>query len=176
MMKKLVERDNPIAIYNLAGYYHRGENGFPKDVAKAIELIAKSGELGYNRGYANLGESYRKGDGVAKDEKKAVHYWELAAKMGHIIARHNLGTMELRAGNWERAFKHFAISAKAGVEPSLDVIRDDYKKGLSTGIEVVTKDQYAEALRGYQKSQAELASDSREEWARATKKNSERGV
>ena len=121
-------------------------------------------------GLSNLGDIYHKGYGVAKDEKKAIHYWQLAAKMGDVMARHNLGFIEANAGNWERAFKHFEIAAKAGYEKSLENIKIGFMKGLAK------KEQYAEALRGYQNSQAELASDSREEWARATKKNSERGV
>ena len=31
------------------------------------------------------------GEGVDRDENKAMHYWELAAMGGHAIARHYLG-------------------------------------------------------------------------------------
>ena len=78
--------------------------------------------------------------------------------MGDVRARHQLGCLEGKAGNFERAYKHFAISAKAGYERSLHAIKEGFQVGL------VTKDQYTEALRGYQTSQAEMTSDCRERY------------
>lgn len=98
---------------------------------------------------------YYNGEGVAKDAKKSTHYFELAAKLGHVLARHQLGCFDYVAGNYERAFRHYVIAAKGGNNTSLLATKDGFVRGK------VTKDQYAEALRGYQESQAQLSSNSR---------------
>ena len=82
--------------------------------AKANELLLKAGDLGCNEAYNNLGNSYYNGHGVEVDKKKAKHYYELAAINGSVQARHNLGAEDYNAGNYQRAFKHFIISSRAG--------------------------------------------------------------
>ena len=79
----------------------------PQDLAKANELFCRAGELGWAEAYCTLGCSYNNGTGVEMDEKKAKHYWELAAMNGNVGARHNLGMIEGNAGNHDRAKKHF---------------------------------------------------------------------
>ena len=91
--------------------------------------------------------------------KKAKHYYELAAMMGDAGARHFLGCSEGMAGNLRRAFKHFTIAARSGHEESLD----DIKAGFTSGL--VTKDEYADVLRAYQKRQNEMKSDERDKAA-----------
>ena len=54
------------------------------------------------------------GRGADVDKKRATHYYELAAMRGNSMARHNLGSAEAHEGNWDRALKHFMISAKDG--------------------------------------------------------------
>lgn len=44
----------------------------------------------------------------------------LAAKGGDINARHNLGTLEYKEGNYDLTLKHLHISAAAGHEASVD--------------------------------------------------------
>ena len=154
--KKLMERGNADAFNHLAGFYARGINGLPQDWAKANELYLKAGELGCADAHYNLGNSYYAGRGVAIDKKKAKHYYELAAMNGHIKARNSLGIMEGQAGNHHRAMKHFIISSRAGYKDSLDAVKDGYTSGH------VTKEEYANTLREYQKSQDETKSDARD--------------
>ena len=90
------------------------------------------------------------------DKKKAKHYYELAAMNGDIQARNNLGCMEGQAGNHHRAFKHCLISARAGDKMSLDAVKKGYMAGY------VTKEEYANTLREYQKSQDEMNSEARD--------------
>ena len=52
--------------------------------------------------------------------------------------------------------KHFLLAARAGHTNALDLVKDGYMIGF------VTKDQYAQALREYQMSQAEMKSDARD--------------
>ena len=94
--------------------------------------------------------------GVELDAKKANHYFELAAVNGSVEARHNLGCSELEDGNHQRAFKHFLIAARSGNKQSLDVVKQGFMKGD------VTKEEYANTLREYQKSRDDMKSDARD--------------
>ena len=103
-----------------------------------------------------MGYSYNNGRGVEIDKKKGNHYYELAAMNGEVYARHNLGCVEGQAGKHHRAFKHFALAARAGDKDSLDKV----KKGFMTGF--ITKDEYANTLREYQQRHDEIKSDDRD--------------
>ena len=155
-VKKLMKKGNPTAYNNLAGHYVEGDMGIPQDDSKANELYRKAGELGSAVAYFNLGCSYAQGAGVDIDTKKAKYYCELAAMMGDVKARYNLGALEAQAGNRHREMKHFILAARAGYKQSLDVVKDGYKHGF------ITKDEYANTLRAYQNSQNEMQSDARD--------------
>ena len=99
----------------------------PQDQGKANELFLKAGERGYAEAYFNLGLCYDNGEGVEVDKKKAKHYYELAAMGGSVKARTNLSYIEGRAGNYKRAMKHSLISAKAGDDRSLDLVKGGYE-------------------------------------------------
>jgi len=156
---KLTENGNAEAFNQLGGHYDEGAMGLSQDQQKANELFLKAGELGCADGYFNLGSSYASGSGVNVDKKKAQHFYELAAMGGSIEARYNLGCTEKQSGNYERAMKHFIIAASAGYK-CVDVV----KLGFMAGI--VTKDEYANTLRSYQKSINEMKSDMRDQAAK----------
>ena len=154
--KKLMEKGNADAFKQLGGLYEQGIYGLPQDRAKANELFLKAGELGCALAYFNLGNNYDNGRGVEINEKKAEHYYGLAAMNGSVKARNNLGCLEGQAGNHQRAMKHFIISARAGHKLSLDTVKEGYMAGH------VTKEEYANTLRGYQQSQDEMKSEARD--------------
>ena len=147
---------NASGIYQLGGYYAQGIKGVPQSWEKSSELWLKSGELGFAQAYHNLGVNYYAGLGVSIDKKKAKHFFELAAMNGHVQARHNLGSSEGQAGNHVRAYKHLIIAARAGNEISVDCVKFGFMNG------VVTKDEYANTLRAYQKSRGDMKSDARD--------------
>ena len=154
--EKLMERGDAHAFNQLARYYDDGTMGLPQDQAKANELYLKAGELGHAEAYYNLGCSYYRGDGVEIDMKKAKHYYELATINGDVAARNNLGMMEGQAGNHQRVKKHFLLAARAGHKGSLENVKEGYMHGF------VTKDEYANTLREYQKSRDEMKSEARD--------------
>jgi len=164
-LNKLMDKGNAWATNNFAGHYAHGTHGLSQDYHKANELWLKAGELGCAGAYYNLGVAYTNGEGVAIDEKKAKYYWELAAMNGNVQSRRILGSIEGQAGNDHRAFKHYTIAARAGDKGCLDVIKKafEFKDGLMRGI--VTKDEYAKTLRGYQKAQDDMKSDMRDKAA-----------
>ena len=154
-LTKQIEKGNAMACYNLAGRYADGIRGMRQDMTKANELWLKAGDLGCADAYFNLGISYGVGNGVEADKKKAKYYYELAAMMGNVTARHNLGVFEGKAGNYQRTFKHMIIAARAGFTQSFDRV----KKGFMDGH--LTKEEYASALRAYHERQTEMKSDMR---------------
>ena len=156
---KLIDSGNAEAFSSLGGHFAEGSYGLSQDYRRANELWLKAGELGCAGGYYNLGCSYRLGDGVEVDQKKAKYYFELAAMCGHIKARHNLGCSERQAGNLHRAIKHMIMAAKAGDEVSLNTVKHCFMQGI------VKKDEYANTLRAHQQRKDEMKSDARDEAA-----------
>jgi len=159
--KKRKEKDDPIAIFNLGCYYRDGKYGFRQDRAKALKLWYRAAELGYSKAYCSVGVAHYYGRGVEVDEKKATYYYELAAVGGDVSARYNLGYNEERAGNMERALKHYMIAVSSGDAESLNQIKELYTNGYAT------KDDYTRALQLYQTYLGEITSIQRDEAAAA---------
>ena len=147
-----MESGNAYGYYQLAGYYKRGVMGMPQDMAKANELRLRAAERACSEAYCNLGFAYDNGMGVEVDKKKAKHFYELGAMSGDVTARYNLACLEGHAGNHNRAFKHYILSARAGDNKSLNVVKGGFMRGF------VTKDEYANTLRAYQQRHDEMKS------------------
>ena len=128
-----------------------------KDVPRAIELWTDAVELGSLDAHYQLGDTYYRGDGVEEDKPRGIHHWQQAAIKGHVLSRHNLGHVEYDHGNCEVAVQHFMISAKMGIEKSLNSVKGLFKEGQAT------KSQYAEALLGYRDAMEEMKSPQRED-------------
>jgi hypothetical protein len=102
------------------------------DCNAAFKYWTKAAELGDTDAHAQLGLMYMRGEGLEKDEKKAVSHWEKAAIGGHVGARYNLGYYEEKNGNTERAVKHLIISAKLGHDNSMKELWRYYSAGNIT--------------------------------------------
>ena len=74
---------------------------------------------------------------------------------GNAETRHNLGVCEWNARNMDRALKHHLIAVGCGHDLSLKKIREFYVNGHAT------KDDYAKALRAYQKYVDEIKCSNR---------------
>ena len=139
VMKRVKKNDDPVATTEMGKrYYAENEYG------KALKYFTKAAGMGDLEAHCCLGDSYRTGEGVEKDMKKAVYHWEKAATGGHPDARHNLANYDIMNGRPDRAAKHNIIAANLGCDMSLKPIKDLFVEG------VVSKDEYAAALRGYQ--------------------------
>ena len=126
-----------------------------------MKLFLRAGELGRAEGYYCVGLAYIEGRGVEREEAKAKYYYELAAIGGNLDARHNLGAIELEAGNYDNAIKHFMIAAGAGDDESLKAIRRGFLCGH------ITKDDFEKALRTHKEATDEMKSNQREAAAAA---------
>ena len=152
-----IEKYNDPEALTILGYqFESGDSGFPVDYTKAAELYKRASELGSASGHFHIGTLYIFGRGVDKDTKKGTHHYQTAAMMGHPLARHNLGAIELENGNLDRAMSHFMIAATCGYDKSLENLKLGFKKGL------VTKEDLEKTLRCYQASQDEMRSEDRD--------------
>jgi TPR repeat protein len=148
-----VKKNDPAAIIDM-GKKHKGEGDF----GKAFEYLTKATELGDANAHCLLGGLYYRGEGVVeKDMKKAVCHWEQAAIGGHPSARTCLAIHEKNKGRMERAAKHCIIAANLGCDKSLKAIKVLFMQGI------VSKEDYAAALRAYQAAINETKSAERQE-------------
>ncbi|EJK53134.1 hypothetical protein THAOC_27487 [Thalassiosira oceanica] len=152
-----VAKKDPEAIALLGYDYCHGRLGLQKDVRKAVELWTEAAELGSIGALHDLGDVYRLGNGVKQDMVKAAEFYEKAAMQGCPLYRHKIGCFEGQKGNHDRAVRHFLISAKMGYKESVEKIKNMFMVGLAT------KEQYAEALKGYQDAVEDMKSHDRDE-------------
>ena len=164
MIQARVEKKDPLAINILGDRYYFGRLGLQKDARRAVELYTEAAELGSIEALFNLGIAYYYGDGVEQDKGKGAQFWTEAAMQGHIESRHNLGTHEWWEGSHDRAVRHLLISAKVGYKNSVEGIKKIFTMGIAT------KEQYAEARRGYQDAVEEMKSHDRDQAERNTRK------
>jgi tetratricopeptide (TPR) repeat protein len=134
-----IKKNDPAAMTHM-GKKHDREG----DYGKALEYLTKAAELGDVSGKFCFGTLYYNGQGVEKDEKKGIRHLEEAAIDGHPQARGILAGYELENGRYERAARHFIINSNLGCDFSLQQVKDLFVEGI------VSKEEYASALRGYQ--------------------------
>ena len=158
-LTRRMKANDPIAIHTLGIDYRDGTCDFPQDYKKALELWHQAAELGHADAYKYIGYAHELGQGVDVDMEKANYYYELAAKGGDVNARDNLGNKEARAGNYDRAIKHYMIAVGGGYTRSLDTIKKMY------GVGHATKEAYTKALQSYQVYLGEIKSKQRDEAA-----------
>ena len=159
--RKRMEKDDAQTIHNMGIDYRDGTDGLPQDYTKALELWHRAAALGFAISYSCIGYAYASGRGVEVDQKKAIHYFELAAMGGDETARHNLGFLEHKSGNTDKALKHHMIAIRDGYAKSLEKIKQLYSNGHAT------KEDYMTALRSYQAYLSEIKSKQRDEAAAA---------
>ncbi|EJK71692.1 hypothetical protein THAOC_06840, partial [Thalassiosira oceanica] len=156
-LRARVGKKDPEAIFVLGQKYFYGLLGFQIDMQKAVELWTEAAELGSINALYSLGNSYDLGEGIQQDMAKAVEFYTKAAMKGHVSCRFNLGHIEAEKENNKRAVRHFMISAEMGHEKSVAMIKEMLMRGRAT------KEQYAEALKGYQDAAKEMKSYDRDE-------------
>eukprot|EP00984_Skeletonema_dohrnii_P015768 scaffold6874_cov74-Skeletonema_dohrnii-CCMP3373.AAC.3 len=151
---KRIEVNDPVALrHEGVEQYHKGE------YFKTFELYTKAANLGDAEAHYRLGLMYGIGLGVERDGEKNIYHLEEAAIGGHPAARWNLGIIEEENGNSERAVKHLIIAAYLGNDEAIKSLTEMYKQG--TGL--VSKDDFAAALRAQQAAVDATKSLQREE-------------
>lgn len=157
MIQKRIDANDASAIYQLGDDYLEGRRGLAVDKKKAFELHSRAAKLGDDMAHCRLHNSYENGNGVERNQKKAIYHLEMAAILGSVMARHNLAVFEERKGNIRMSMKHFMIAARSGWKEALEPIK---RNGYMLGI--VTKDEFAEVLRACQFARDEMRIEERD--------------
>ena len=144
-MTRVMKKD-PDAVWFLGDQYYHGKLGLQEDMQKAVELWTEAAELGSIDALYNLGVLYDCGEGVEKDQAKAVQFFKKGSIQGHSESRCNFACCEEENGNFDSAVKHLLIAAKMGRKESVESIKRMFMEGGAT------KEQYAEAPKGYQET------------------------
>lgn len=157
LLDKKVKANDARSMHLVAYYHSVGENGYPFDPRKAIELWSKAASLGNMDAHYWLGNSYYTGDNnVVKSIKRGLHHWGQAAILGDVSSRFSLGSHEAKVtGNMERAVKHWSIAASAGQKKALDDLKELYMKGY------MTKAEFEVVLRAHKDSADGMNSEQR---------------
>jgi len=156
MIQTRVAKKDHEAINFLGEKYSHGSLGLQRDMRRAVHLWEEAAELGSIEALCHLGVAFHEGEAVQRDKAKGDGFFERAAMQGHVESRFKLGVKEALERNHDRALKHYLISAKMGHESSLDLIKDMFMGGTAT------KEQYADALKGYQDAVEEMKSHDRD--------------
>jgi tetratricopeptide (TPR) repeat protein len=137
-LKKRIGANDPVAL-DIEGARHT----LAGDHLTAIDYYEKAAGLGSIQSHYNLAGTYHKVAGAEMDIKIYTYHMEQAAIGGHALARYNLGLIERRKGNKQRAVKHWIIAANLGLDKSIKTLKDYYAQG------VVSKGDFAAALRAH---------------------------
>ena len=113
-----------LCSYLFAGSYDNGI-GFYKQgkYKKAYDSFSIASNNDDNRAMLVIGIMYANGDGVEKDSKKSVEWFEKAANAGNIHAYNKLGTIYASKEDFKQAFKWFSKAAQ----------KDDAKAAYNLG-------------------------------------------
>jgi len=160
-MKRIAAND-PVAMAQL-GFTRENEG----DYDSAFGLWTNAAQLGNADAHYNLSIAYAKGEGVEADQTKEIYHLEEAAIAGHPQSRNNLGCCEWENERYDWAVKHWIIAANLGYDEAMQMLKECYKAGVVHGQEVVSKEEFAAALRAHQAAVDATKSPQREEAAKA---------
>jgi len=172
---KRVEVNDPAALRHM-GIARYNEGNYKSSFA----YLLKGAELGDVGAHYQISLLYRDGEGVEKDVKKKVYHLEEAAIGGHPDARLNLGCIEEDNGRDDRAVKHWIIAANMGHDGSLENLKLVYREGLPASPQIyreglVSKEDFASALRAHQTAVDATKSPQRETAERFWREEAARG-
>jgi len=152
---KRVKANDPVAIFGMG--FKLEDKG---DNESAFKYYTKAAELGHVSAHFQLSVMYREGRGVETDEERELYHLEEAAIAGNPFARYNLAMREERKNRIDRAVKHLIIAANLGYDDSIPRLKECYTAG------VVSKEDFATALRAHQAAVDATKSPQREEAAK----------
>jgi len=104
-----------------------------KDYATALREWKPLAEQGYASAQNNLGQMYRRGQGVSQNHKTAMKWYRLAAEQGHVFAQNNLGQIYYEGRgvpqNHKTAVKWYTLAAEQGDAPAQFNLGQIYYEG-----------------------------------------------
>ena len=95
---KYIEKANDLgfnkAVNYIARCYYDGNNNYPVNYQKALELFKQTYLRGNAEAHYYLGEMHRYGKGLSQDLNKALPYFSIAGYKGHIEAAQLAGVLQ----------------------------------------------------------------------------------
>ena len=159
---KRAEANDPVAMLQM-GYFRKKAG----DHVGADEYYTKAAALGNVEAHYNLSLMYKHGHPDEKIRKTKLYHLEEAAIGGQVDARYDLAIYEATHQRFDRSIKHWIIAANMGCDKSLDKLKGNYANG-----HIVTKEEFALALRAHHAAVKATKSPQREE-AEAVRKKME---
>lgn len=130
---RLANAGNPTALTILGLRAVDGTNGAPVNLPDAIKFLTQAAEKGQAVAQYRLGTLHERGQGVAVDGVKAVHWYGLAAAQGNRKAMHNLAVAYASGiggkKNMAEAARWFAKAASLGLSDSQFNLAVLYERG-----------------------------------------------
>ena len=106
------------AQLTLGHLHYHGARGLPADVDKAFQYYSKAAGAGEPAAFANLGNMYAQGVGVAQDNATALEYFRRGAAKDHPPSQNGLGYMYMHGHgvtrDYKKALEYFKAAAERG--------------------------------------------------------------
>jgi len=130
---RLANAGNPTALTILGLRAADGTNGATVNLPDAVKFLTQAADKGQAVAQYRLGTLYERGQGVAADGTKAVHWYGLAAAQGNRKAMHNLAVAHASGiggkKNMPEAARWFAKAASLGLSDSQFNLAVLYERG-----------------------------------------------
>lgn len=152
-LSSFCDKINPKTIYskdNMEIFFNGKSAHLAGAYSTAFRLLMPIAELGHKRAQTGIGLMYLHGDGVEKDEEKAIEWFEQAACQNHDWAFYHLGTSyyygEGVLQNFEKSFRYFQMASLSNNASAFLSLGHLYSLGKG-----VQKDELL-ALKNYKKA------------------------
>jgi uncharacterized protein len=134
------------ALRAIGEHYNKGTGGVGVDYKKVVEYYEKAAEKGNVASQTNMGDAYRDGKYVKKDDKISAAWYAKAAAQNDVVAIHNLSLAYLKGvgvGKDEKRAHELAMQA-AGLNflPSLVQVAFDFDGGRGATKDPVQANAY----------------------------------
>jgi len=128
---QLANAGNPVALAILGLRALDGAGGTSVNLPEAVQFLSQAANKGQAVAQYRLGTLYERGQGVAPDPAKAMHWYELAANQGNRKAMHNLAVAYAGGAkrNMTEAARWFAKAATLGLADSQFNLAVLYERG-----------------------------------------------
>jgi uncharacterized protein len=120
LLEPLAEANEPTAQLLLGRLYLRGTPQPGRNCERSVQLLTRSAQQAIAEAALQLGEMYRQGNCVARDERTAIAWYRQAAQNGSSEAAGAIGELHFNRGtalDYEQAERWF-LKAAALFDPS----------------------------------------------------------
>mmetsp|Transcript_185 Transcript_185/g.476 ORF Transcript_185/g.476 Transcript_185/m.476 type:complete len:350 (-) Transcript_185:97-1146(-) len=154
---RIEEDQDPNAMHVLSGLYW-DENGVENNPQKALELCTRAAEADHAEACHELALVYCEGKyGIAQDLDKGKLLLFKAARLGSAVSFNALGGLMIQEGNVQLGTRYWLLGASNGEEYALHNVKKAFEG------KVISKEDYALALRAYQTAHGATRSPKRDE-------------